>query len=242
MNTEATLPPDTIREKTQARYEFNPEETGLLGKSLANTTRETNRLEDELNSIKQDFKTKLAKVELEKSSLCRKITDGYEMREAFALVTFNDPSKGRKTYRHEDNGEFIREEAMTQADSQLPMFINADGQDATLTENDDPLGGEPFLNEEPTAEDIAGATADPVTTPVGDALDQAASLTETKLLTLDLAKYEVEGALLTAFKKAARAADWTEPQISLLATQLKAVDSVKRMKEVLAPHCEHSAE
>ena len=126
--------PDTVIEKTQARYHFTVEEIGALGKRLSSARRDMSRIEGELDSIKQDYKGKFATVELEQDSLCRKLDDGYEMREASAVVTFNDPAKGRKTYRHEESGEYIREEPMTHADWNLPLFRTPEGKDATEAE------------------------------------------------------------------------------------------------------------
>ena len=229
-------PGDTLREKCLAPYKFTTEEIGELGKQLSATSKDAKRVEAELSSIKKEYAAKLETIELTADSICRKLDDGFEMREAFAIVTFNDPTKGRKVYRHEDSGEFIREEAMSHADFQLPMFRAADGTDATQPELPaaeivTALDEEGDVTEHANAEEPAG-------TPLAEALDQAASLSEAPLLKLDLSKYTAEGHLLTAYRKAAVFAGWQEAQIAMLKTQLQACDTVSRMREVLAPHCQ----
>ncbi len=241
MNT-PELPADTVRERTQAPYHYTAAELGELGKKLANTRRDAGRLEAELSSIKKDYSSRLETVELEQDSICRKLEDGFEMREAMALVTMNDPATGRKTYRHEASGEVIREEAMSFSDSAPPLFRNGDNQDATAPGADEETQTEQ-PNDEPSEEDIAAATdGKPAVTSVGTALDQAASVSEAPLLNLDLTGVTAEGHLLTMYNKAAKAAGWTTVQISMLKTQLQACETVSRMKECLQPHCAPIAE
>lgn len=50
--TDTTLPPNTIREKTQAPFHFTPRELGELGKKLSSTRKDAAQLDAELASIK----------------------------------------------------------------------------------------------------------------------------------------------------------------------------------------------
>lgn len=245
------LPPNTIREHTQAKYSFTVEELAALGSQLSHSFRDKARVESELDSIKQDYKTKISTIELAQDNIRRKLDDGFEMRDAAAMVTFNDPDSGRKTYRHEGSGEVIRTDLMTASDFQLPMFRNPDGKDATEpdgkffvgNEEVDPETLRPFLDTESgegtredlgRIEDVPGAGQ----TSVGDALNSAAVQTEQPQIVI--ANWGLEdwklGALRKAFRIAANKVGWPEAAISPIDEALKGCDSVEAAKELLRPH------
>lgn len=250
--TGLVIPPNTVREKTQASYKFTIEELAALGTRLSHTRRDMTRVESELDSIKQDYKVKLSTIELEQDSLCRKLDDGFEMRDAAAIVTFNVPRAGRKVYCHEDTGEFIKEEAMTHADFQLPMFRNGDGQDATAPTDAElevkdyphvqPGEGAEFLSTdgEGTKEDLGRIVDVPNAgeTPLAAALNSAAVNTEQPRIVIedfDGAKWTV-AKLMKAFRTGAKEAGWPEAAISALKAGIFKCETVPAAKELLRPH------
>lgn len=113
---------DTKKEQTQAEYRFSDKEIAAFAKQLAIYSQESASLQAKLDSIKADYKGKLAIIDEQQGTIYRKVSDGFEMREVLATITFNDPRPGRKTYRH-DNGDVIREEEMTHSDREreLPL-------------------------------------------------------------------------------------------------------------------------
>lgn len=240
--------PDTVKTRTQAQYKFTPSELADLGKKLATTRKDMARVESELDSIKQDFKGKLAAIELEQDRLCRKLDDGFEMVEVPAIITFNDPSQGRKTYRNEETGELIREEPMSPADWQLPMFQEPIEETPAL-----PLvPGEPVtqLPRHETLEDgstitrkttkVANPTASsPIgATNLGNVLDMTVAGTEAPLLEMDLTnggKSFTSSSFMRSFKKAAFGR-WTDPQISTMESKLREKDTVSAMVDMIRPH------
>lgn len=247
------LPPNTVREKCQAKYTFTVEEIGELGRSLQSARRDYQRIDEELDSIKAQYKAKLTAAELAQDEFGRKLDDGFEMREAFAIVTFNDPKKGRKTYRHEDTGEYIHEEAMNYEDWQLPIFRDPDGKDAMVPPG--PTGvhigeGEPrtaaeveeFLNThdgEGRQEDLGNIKDVPNAgkTPLAAALDSAAVNTEQPPFLLPgfgLDDWN-PGGLIKAFRLGAKKAGWSEAAISAMRAQLFAIDNIPAMKALLRP-------
>lgn len=245
--TTETLPPNTVREKTQASYKFTNDELAALGIRLSHTRRDYSRIEAELKSIAQDYKGKLSTVELEQDALCRKLDDGFEMRDAAALVTFNDPTSGRKTYRHEGSGEFIKEEAMQYADYQLPMFRTQDGKDATEPEPtpestilaqheadfENTHDGEGTKEDLGRIEDVPGAGQ----TNLGEALNSAAVKTEQPQMVIGgfgLDDWNQKG-LTKAFVSSATQAGWSKPAISAMRAQILALDNVAAIKDLLRP-------
>lgn len=246
---EKTIKPDTVKEKTKAKYSFTARELGELGKKLATTRKDIARLEDELDSVKASYKHKINVIELDQDEICRKLDDGYEMIDVQAIVTFNEPVSGRKTYRHEDTGELIREEAMTYSDFQLPMFKKEEIEVAAPH-----VPGEPEEPKEPrheTLEDgskvtrkttkVANPTASsPIgVTNLGNVLTSTVADTEAPLLDLDLTgnngKSYTSSSLMRAFKKAAFGR-WSDLQISTMESLMREKDTVPGMMATLAPH------
>lgn len=116
------MPEKPILETVQAQHPFSAEEQQQLAKSLVARMQELCTTENELDSIKQDYKAKLTRIETDRDNIAQKIRDGFEMRPCEAIVLFDTPSKGRKTYVDKD-GPVIREECMSGPDFQrsLPL-------------------------------------------------------------------------------------------------------------------------
>ncbi len=165
-----------------------------------------------------------------------KMRDGFEMRPTVARILFNTPHIGRKTFVRDDSGEMIREEAMTFADQERPLFKDKNGQDATKPA--DP-GEEPMSETE--AAEVFGMTEggeDACQTPIGEAIDQAASQSDQpKIVLPNLGASDWEpNALVKAAKKAAKEAGWPVAAIALLSDTLKKADGVIAMQATLRPH------
>jgi hypothetical protein len=232
-NTEAEpVPPpvNTVRETTQAKYTFTTLEIAELGKKLQSARNEQARVQSELESIKSDYKAKLAAVDIEQNRFGRRLDDGYEMREAFAIVTFNDPAKGRKTYRHEEGSELIREEPMSHSDFQLPMFRDANGKDATGPDA-------PFI---PGDEKVVVTETDPKhgKTPVGAALNQAASLTDVPKVPFDMIHADSLDCITLSklFIKEAKRVGWNAVQIGLIKDLFAQCSNEAQYLEAIRPH------
>lgn len=241
--------PDIVRESIQAPHEFNVEETLKLKDDLLAAIRNEAQIDAEFASVKSEFKSRTEKAILEKDSILRKLTDGFEMRATRAVVLFNQPEHGRKTYVRDDNGEMIRDEPMSHADFNRPLFRNKDGKDATeptdaeLAAKDYPhvQPGEEFQNTEGegTAEDLGRVEDVPGagTTSVGEALNGAAIQTEQpKIL---IAGWGMEDWSLKGLRKAFRVAAskvWPEAAISPIDEALKKCETVEVAKELLRPH------
>ena len=99
---------------------------------LANLARkEYAALEAQLESAKEDYKAKMSAQELKLSDAMNRADRGFEMRSCEAVVEFNSPAKGRKTYYvHEPanmgdgKGPFIREEDMSASDMQTDFIAD----------------------------------------------------------------------------------------------------------------------
>jgi hypothetical protein len=122
-----------VIETIQAQHLFTGEEQQTLAKSLVARMQEYSQSEAELDSIKQDYKAKLTRIETDRDTIAQKIRDGFEMRPCDAIVLFNTPSNGRKSYFQKGAvdpetkaptcGAFVREECMSGPDFQrsLPL-------------------------------------------------------------------------------------------------------------------------
>lgn len=243
-----TLAPDTVRETIQAQHKFSIDETLKLKDDLLAAIANENQIEAELASCKAEFKSRTEKATLEKDSILRRLTDGFDMRPTRAIIVFNQPEHGRKTFIREDNGDIIRDEPMSHADWQLPMFRNPDGKDALESTDAAPAGapgeivdaefdntvdGEGTKEDLGRIEDVPGAGQ----TNIGDALNGAAVKTEQPQLVIGgfgLDDWTGKG-LLTAFVTGATNAGWSKASISAMRGQIKAMDNVDAIKELLKP-------
>lgn len=126
-----------ITETIQAPHIFSDVEKLRLAQHLADSLRNEEQIEQQFASVKSEFKGRSEKASLETGDFAQKVRDGFEMRPCVAIVTFNWPEKGRKTYSREDTGAFVREEAMTYGDQQRPLPLDdaASNQNGTKAEN-----------------------------------------------------------------------------------------------------------
>jgi len=81
-----------------ARYNFSDAEIRQIALKMAGSASEYTSTEAEFASVKADFKAKLERIELDRDTLTQKIRDGFEMRPVQAVVWYNHPTPGRKTF------------------------------------------------------------------------------------------------------------------------------------------------
>lgn len=241
--TETETPiPDIVRETIQAQHKFSDPEKLKLNERLIQSMDAQDQIDREFDSVKQEFKSRIEKAQLETDVLRGKLRDGFEMRATRAIVSFNTPEHGRKTFVREDTGEIIRDEAMSHADFNRPLFRNGDGKDATEPEPADTILAQHEADFENTHEGEGtkdDLEVDPTAakTNLGEALDSAAIKTDQPQILLGgfgLDDWNQKG-LTKAFVVAATAAGWSKPAISAMRAQILALDNVAAIKDLLRP-------
>lgn len=215
------------REDIQAPYHFTPAEIETMNHGLRTALDDIETLQSQAKAAAQDFKLRITNKANDAKQLRNKLGAGEETRPMKAAVEFL-PKKSVKRYLDPETGEFIREEPMQPADWQLPMFKPEEIQSPKPAPTPVP---EPPKSGKPPRTSPAGETS------VGDALDNAAAKTKAPLFWLDLeATYPAPSNLTGEFKKAAKKAGWTLPQISALMDILKSADGIPAMIETLRPY------
>lgn len=117
--------PDLKIESIQVRHDYTDSEMADHGRSSQKAQVEIHQLESELSSIKKDYAGKIELATLKRDCAFGKLRDGYEMRPCEAVVQFNTPKKGRKSYwahdpkKKEGKGTFLKEEDMSPSDAQM---------------------------------------------------------------------------------------------------------------------------
>lgn len=76
-------------------------------RSQSSALRDITQTEDQLASIKADYKAKLEALNNEMSLCARRIGDGFEMRETECITEFHTPEKGYKRTVRLDTGEEV---------------------------------------------------------------------------------------------------------------------------------------
>lgn len=113
---------EETKETILARHDFTNAEKLSLSHQLAFATQQVSSLEDQKRQITSDFKAKIDEQAARTASLATKIANGYEYRDTLCRVEFVTANGVKRCYRC-DNGDFVKEESMTQADFQrnLPL-------------------------------------------------------------------------------------------------------------------------
>lgn len=222
-----------VKESIQAPYVFTEGEITAMSTSLRGFLQTVETLTDQKKQSAADFKLRIDGAANSIKQLRLKLDSGQETRALEALVTF-DPKAGKKQFHHPATGAFIREEEMSPFDYQLPMFKPAENGEVPATPGSTDVPVNKARKSKPAK---APAANEPGTTSVGDVMDNAASKLDAPQIVLDLTKEDWEHvALNRAFKKAAKIAQWTAPQISLMQDRLRECSTVEAMIETLRPH------
>lgn len=110
------------------KYTFTPNELVDLAREQARELNKKSFLEDELDQIKQDFKSKLTRCEANVSDCTRRISAGYEMRSVRCLVLKFRPEHDKAIVIRTDSGEVLRVRKLSSEEKQLTL----DGSDPYL--------------------------------------------------------------------------------------------------------------
>jgi hypothetical protein len=114
------------------KHVFTPDERIQVGLALTNKMSLYTDVENQKKVTVKDYDSKLKIIETEVGQLQAKYHDGYEMRDTKVVVHFNtrtnpdskkaEKYQGQKRIVRADNGEWVRDEAMTPSDLQAEMF------------------------------------------------------------------------------------------------------------------------
>lgn len=115
----ATKPP-TPTERA-LRHVFTNEESLENAKQLAECLMETNRIEQDFDRVKSDFKSRLSSVDARIGQLRDKVSSGYEIVTTPCEWRFDDPAPGRKSLWRLDTDELVETQEMTTADKQVEL-------------------------------------------------------------------------------------------------------------------------
>lgn len=215
------------REVIQYQYRYAPEETAALNATLRAHLDRIDDLTGQAKAAAQDYKLRIQNEQNDAKRLRTQLNTGEESRSIRAAVEF-DAKKGRKRFLHPETGEFIREDVMSDADWQLPMFKPDEVENKAT-------GAVPAAPKGKKSK--APATSEPGETSLGAALDAAAAKKEMPQIVLDLDKGDWSDIGLTkAFRAAAKKAKWTPQAISLIIDRMKETDTVENAIAVLRPH------
>lgn len=222
-----------ITQQILAPYSFTPDEISKMDRDLRGHLTAIDELKNQAKQSAADFKLRITGHDNHVKQLRNKLDSGSETRPTEAIATF-DAKRGKKSFTHPTTGEFIREEGMSPADYQLPMFKTEEVQSVKpLT----PPNGEREPPAKPTTKKAAAPKSSPAgATNLGDKLDRAAAATNAPPIVLDCEKKDWQhDALTREFKKAAKAAGWSKPQESVVLDRLRECASEDAMIDVLRP-------
>lgn len=102
------------------KYEFTPEERQALGQQMAEAQEAINRADDELKTIREQFKAKIAEHEAIRDGCTSKIMSGYEMRNYAVERIYSFEANLVMTVRL-DTGETVGERIMTADERQMAL-------------------------------------------------------------------------------------------------------------------------
>ncbi len=103
------------------RYTLNTTELGAYAKEAAEHSHELALLEAELTDTRKRLQARIAHLETEGGRLLSAIRAGHEIRSVECVVTFDAPSKGKKTIVRADTMEEVAVEPMTDDDRQMTI-------------------------------------------------------------------------------------------------------------------------
>lgn len=101
----APLPEMTKQEDYSVKLVFTQDEILEKSKKMVDTISNIHGLNDELNSIKTNFKSKISAQQAIVDELAGDIRSGYTYNKVLCTVKMNDPLPGKKTYYY--NGDMV---------------------------------------------------------------------------------------------------------------------------------------
>ena len=237
------------------QYRFTREEKEAIAHSLCSRISEAETLEEQKRTSAKDFALRIDVKKAEVGLLCERLKTGEETRELDAVVEFDQPTRGVKSFYHPSTFAFIREERMQPADMQPELPIEhvdhpqhqaaKSVESATGEENENSReGSEPIFEQdkEATLEEVDehAAEAGAITTPIGAILSKAVVESEAPKVRMDLTdvhNLEAIGSdtLIKLFKSNAKTDGWSKLQIDVIVKSCKGA-SVRQIIETLNPH------
>lgn len=215
-----------VTERILARFDFTPAEMADLGGQSGRLTNEINTLREDAKGVAADFKGKIELKESARNSLATKLSNGYEMREATALVLFDTKKREKRFVDPKNQGKIFKTETMTENDWQLPMF-----------RKEEVVSKRP----KPDTAEKAPAGKTNVGDKISEAVDEAAKASGLVDIDLDgaISGGVIPKALIKRFKLAAKEAGWKENVIkSAIAHAETFTDAgIGEMAEALRPYC-----
>lgn len=113
--------PEPVFTRVLARFDYTDREKIELGTEAGRLNQEINSVTEDAKSAGQDFKSRIDAKKAALNAVSNKLTSGYEMREVMAEVKFF-PKERKKRFYEKGTKRFIREDEMTGADFDLPLF------------------------------------------------------------------------------------------------------------------------
>ncbi len=103
------------------KYTFSAEELLEKARESAQATSSLSGAEETLKEVSAQFKADIAKYEKRILELSRLINQGYEYRNIDCEWHMDTPEPGKKSLFRLDDGRFIREETMDEAEKQAEL-------------------------------------------------------------------------------------------------------------------------
>lgn len=97
----------------QVKYTFTMEEKRILGETLAREAQDVFSLQTQKKEVTSSITARIDEAQGRVKITTDKINQGYELRDAECVVTFDVPRRGMKSYIRLDTHEAVREEPMT---------------------------------------------------------------------------------------------------------------------------------
>lgn len=114
---------ETKQENFMARYFFNDDEKRDLGAEMAQASIESDGLEEELKSVKAQYKANVEQAQLTRNVAARKIKDGYEMQRLECKMEY-DYVRRTRTVFHPQSGEVVQVFNLSADECQGKLFID----------------------------------------------------------------------------------------------------------------------
>jgi len=118
-------------EKTEIeiKHEFDKKELETIANDLADRIQKRKIVEEELNKIKTEYKSKLQAIDEEVNTFSTHITQKYEMRNTPVYLRRNYSGGVREYLSVLDKSEILKEEPLTREDMQLKMKLDEEQQE-----------------------------------------------------------------------------------------------------------------
>src|SRR5258708_4356594 len=107
------------------RYNYTQGELVELSREQARHFNMRSTAEDELASIKSDYKSRMTKIEEDINRCTQRVTSGYEMRKVKCVILKARPDSYSLLIVRTDNGRVLKRRKMTADEGQLTLTTEA---------------------------------------------------------------------------------------------------------------------